>query len=137
MRRFVDANRHAAWKAAFDKLGQSATVRKVYDDVYLSKAADGTKMVNSFDVYSALKPLIGRNPTEIDYALFLDRATHGGSPNTSEQVQEMIEVLKAYIEHLGRNRRQRNCVGSLQRRCQLPTNLGIGSGATWSSSMTG
>lgn len=99
---FVVGSRRAAWKAAFDKLGQNATVRKVYDDVYLSSAADGAKMVNFFAVYAALKPLIGRDPTEIDYALFLDRATHGGSPNKSEQVQETIKALRAYIEKLGR-----------------------------------
>jgi hypothetical protein len=99
---FVVDSRRAAWKAAFDKLGQNATVRKVYDDVYLSSAADGAKMVNFFAVYAALKPLIGRGPTEIDYALFLDRATHGGSPNKSEQVQETIKALRAYIEKLGR-----------------------------------
>ena len=99
---FVDANRRAAWKTAFENLGSDASVRKTYDDVYLSKAADGAKMANFYSVYAALKPLIGRDPTEVDYALFLDRATHGGSPNKPEQVQATIDALRAYIEKLGR-----------------------------------
>lgn len=99
---FVDPNRRAVWKAAFDKLGQAADARTIYDEVYLSKAADGAKMVNFYAVYTALKPLIGRDPTEIDYALFLDRSTHGGSPNKLEQVQSTIDNLKTYISNLGR-----------------------------------
>ena len=59
-------------------------------------------MVNFFAVYAAVKPLIGRDPTEIDYALFLDRVTHGGSPNKSEEVRETIKALRSYIEKLGR-----------------------------------
>lgn len=99
---FVDSNRRAAWKAAFDKLGQEAIVRKTFDDVYLSKAADGAKMINFYSVFSALKPLIKRDPTEIDYGLFLDRSTHGGSPNKAEQVQQTIAILEAYIKKLGK-----------------------------------
>jgi hypothetical protein len=99
---FVNAERRAAWHSAFDKLGQDASVRRTYDDVYLSQAADGAKMVNFYKVYSALKPLIGREPTEVDYALFLDRSTHGGSPNKEEQVAAIIADLTAYIKAHGK-----------------------------------
>jgi hypothetical protein len=94
---FVDPDRRKAWKNAFFKLGHSAKVRTIYDQVYLSKAADGEKMLQLYAVYKALRPLIGRDPTEIDYALFLDRATHGGAPKADE-VDDLVSELSDYIK---------------------------------------
>jgi hypothetical protein len=73
---FADTARRAAWTAAFAELGKSALVRRLYDRHYLSRASDGAKMERLYQLYERL----GVAPTEIDYAFFLDRATHSTPP---------------------------------------------------------
>jgi hypothetical protein len=63
----------------------------MYDRHYLSRASDGAKMATFYRLYDKL----GIRPTEIDYAFFLDRATHSSPPsdldNAARKIQGWLE----------------------------------------------
>jgi len=69
---WIDPARSAAWASAFGRLGRDATVQDVYQDIYASSGFDGGKINDFFSLYRGL----GVTPSEIDYAFFVDRATH-------------------------------------------------------------
>lgn len=64
----------------FARYGALHEVQEAYRMVYEAANADGGKVQRFFRIYKALKPVINRDPTEIDVAFFIDRATHGGAP---------------------------------------------------------
>jgi hypothetical protein len=73
---WVDPQRRAAWEAALLKLGRSDAVRTIYRDLYAALEFDGYKMRQYFELWRRA----GIEPSEIDYAFFVDRVTHSGSP---------------------------------------------------------
>jgi len=84
---YADERRRAAWTRAFKELGKSALVRSIYDQHYLSRKSDGSKMTTFYRLYNKL----GVKPTEIDYAFFLDRATHSSPPSDLDSVAKKIQ----------------------------------------------
>jgi hypothetical protein len=68
--------RRQAWDRALLALGRSEAARRVYKELYAALEFDGYKMAEYFDLWRA----VGLKVTEIDYAFYLDRATHTGSP---------------------------------------------------------
>jgi hypothetical protein len=88
---YADEQRRNSWTRAFQKFGKSPLVRSMYDRHYLSRASDGAKMATFYRLYDKL----GIRPTEIDYAFFLDRATHSSPPsdldNAARKIQGWLE----------------------------------------------
>lgn len=84
---YADENKRAAWTRAFKELGKSAFVRSMYDLHYLSRASDGSKMATLYKLYEKL----GVKPTEVDYAFFLDRATHTSTPKDLDSAVKRIQ----------------------------------------------
>lgn len=89
---WIDPKRRVDFTARFAKYGALAEVQHAYRRVYDAANADGGKIARFFKVYAALKPIIGRDPTEIDLAFFIDRATHGMAPpgDVSDLVAKMV-----------------------------------------------
>jgi peptidoglycan hydrolase-like protein with peptidoglycan-binding domain len=87
--------RRAAVKAGFARFGALPKVQNAYREIYDSADADGAKMARFYALYKSLEPDIGRAPTEIDFAFFLDRATHGGVPDRN--LPPLTASLKAFI----------------------------------------
>ena len=81
---YADPQRRKSWKDAFKKVGKEALVHSIYNGVYMSTAADGAKMLRFYKLYHNLKAVLGRDPTEVDHAFFIDRSTHGGVPSADE-----------------------------------------------------
>lgn len=88
---WMDPRRRAAWKAGFDAVGRTPSVRKTFDDFYKSASLDGGKIATFFKAYSAN----GLIPTEIDYAFFKDRAAHT-SPRLVPIQQAIANVLASH-----------------------------------------
>ena len=84
---YADEQRRNSWTRAFQKFGQSAFVRSMYDLHYLSHASDGAKMQTFYRLYEKL----GMRPTEVDYAFFLDRATHSSPPSNLDSAASKIQ----------------------------------------------
>lgn len=84
---YADEQRRDSWTRAFQKLGKSALVRSMYDLHYLSRASDGAKMATFYKLYEKL----GIKPTEVDYAFFLDRATHSSPPSDLDSAASKIQ----------------------------------------------
>jgi hypothetical protein len=85
---YADEQRRSAWTRAFQKLGESTLVRSMYDLHYLSGASDGAKMATFYKLYDKL----GMTPTEVDYAFFLDRATHSSPPSNLDNAATKIQT---------------------------------------------
>ena len=85
---YADEQRRNSWTRAFEKFGKSALVRSMYDLHYLSRASDGAKMATFYKLYDKL----GIRPTEVDYAFFLDRATHSSAPSDLDSAARKIEA---------------------------------------------
>lgn len=73
---WTDPARRKIWDSALAELGHSLLVRGAYSRLYALNEFDGAKMRDYFKLWREL----GLNPSEIDYAFFLDRATHLGGP---------------------------------------------------------
>ena len=88
---YADKSTRDSWTQAFQKIGKSPLVHSMYDLHYLSSASDGAKMATFYRLYEKL----GVEPTEIDYAFFLDRATHSSPPSNldsaSKKIQDWLE----------------------------------------------
>jgi hypothetical protein len=88
---YADERRRASWTRAFKEVGKSALVRSMYDLHYLSRASDGAKMETFYRLYDKL----GIKPTEVDYAFFLDRATHSSPPSDlNSAAREILRWLE-------------------------------------------
>lgn len=83
---FANEPRRASWTHAFEELGKIALVRSMYDRHYLSLVSDGAKMARLYRLYEKLAV----NPTEVDYAFFLDRATHSSPPSDIDAAAKKI-----------------------------------------------
>ena len=59
----------------------------MYDLHYLSRASDGAKMQTFYSLYEKLSI----RPTEVDYAFFLDRATHSSPPSNLDSAASKIQ----------------------------------------------
>jgi hypothetical protein len=84
---YADEQRRNSWTRAFQKFGQSAFVRSMYDLHYLSRVSDGSKMQTFYRLYDKL----GIRPTEVDYAFFLDRSTHSSPPSNVDSAASKIQ----------------------------------------------
>jgi hypothetical protein len=96
---WIDPVRRAVVSDGFKHLAKDANVRKAYGQVYDSVDADGYKIARFFRLYDKLQPLIGRKPTEIDLAFFIDRATHGGVPPAD--ASGTLSALQAFLATAG------------------------------------
>jgi hypothetical protein len=111
---WLDAPRRQIWETALAKLGHSPAVRGAYEKVYSLVEFDGEKLSDFYELWHDL----GLQPTEIDFAFFLDRITHlGGPPDDTEQT---LATLQSCIHHetqaLTRNGAARRCLSRLQPR---------------------
>ena len=88
---FADTPRRTAWTAAFASLGREPLVRDLYDAHYLSQASDGAKMTRLYRLWE----ILGLQPTAVDYAFFLDRATHSSPPAAADGAVRIAAWLKA------------------------------------------
>ncbi|OSQ39057.1 hypothetical protein TMES_08705 [Thalassospira mesophila] len=77
---WANTRRRSDLRQRFARYGALPEVQEAYRMVYEAANADGGKVQRFFRIYQALKPIIHRDPTEIDVAFFIDRATHGGAP---------------------------------------------------------
>ena len=84
---YADEQRRNSWTRAFQTLGKSPLVRSMYDLHYLSRQSDGAKMATFYRLYDKL----GIRPTEVDYAFFLDRATHSSPPSDVDGAARKIQ----------------------------------------------
>ena len=71
-----DPARRRAWNNALAVLGHSPLIRDAYNRLYALNEFDGAKLHDYFKLWRELELA----PSEIDYAFFLDRATHLGGP---------------------------------------------------------
>lgn len=90
---WIDPKRRADFTTRFARYGALPEVQRAYRRVYDAANADGGKIARFFKIYAALKPVIGRDPTEIDLAYFIDMATHGMAPpgNVSDLSARMVK----------------------------------------------
>lgn len=105
--RWLNPETATAWANGFAALGRAAEVRAIYADIYASPDFDGAKMDGFYRLYREL----GRTPTEVDYAFFLDRATHSSgvfvprqraiSPNTTQAITTIAARLREQIPNIG------------------------------------
>jgi hypothetical protein len=92
---WIDPDRREAFRRHFALYGSLPEVQDAYRRVYAAANADGGKIRRFFKVYEALKPIIHRDPTEIDLAFFIDRATHGGAPPID--VRPLIDKMTHFV----------------------------------------
>lgn len=109
---WVDDQRRRTWEKALAVLGQSTTVRQAYDDLYSFLEFDGEKLNDYYKLWAA----IGLEPTEIDYAFFLDRITHlGGPPGPIKDAAHALNTCIATERgQLTRNAAARRCLSHIQ-----------------------
>ena len=86
---WTDRARRRVWDNALAVLGHSSIVRDAYSRLYALNEFDGAKLHDYFKLWRDL----GLVPSEIDYAFFLDRATHLGGP--PENHGHAVEALSA------------------------------------------
>ncbi len=92
---WANAHRRNDLKKRFARYGALPEVQEAYSMVYEAANADGGKVQRFFRIYKALKPVIHRDPTEIDVAFFIDRATHGGAPPGN--LAPLIEKMQYFV----------------------------------------
>ncbi|MFH1804655.1 MAG: hypothetical protein ABID63_07200 [Pseudomonadota bacterium] len=92
---WINPERREALRASFARFGSMPEVQEAYREVYDAANADGGKIRRFFKLYQELKPLLGRDPTEIDLAFFIDRATHGSTPPSD--MSDLIGKMSRFI----------------------------------------
>lgn len=104
--------RKATWDAAFARLGESARARDIYERLYSAAEFDGAKLRDFAELWQAL----GLYASEVDFAFFLDRATHlGGPPDKNDQTTStMKRCMTEQRGALSRHGAARRCLGRLQ-----------------------
>ena len=105
--------RRAAWNVALARLGGDPEVRRLYNQLYAVNEFDGGKLR---DFYALWKEL-GLTPSEVDYAFFLDRATHlGGPPDaTDATIRALSNCTKGEKGSVSLNGSARRCVARMQK----------------------
>ncbi len=93
--KWVEPTNRDKWQAAFRRLAEVPEARKTFDEYYKSVKSDGSKIRAFFSLYRLLKV----KPSEIDYAFFVDRATHtkglGDEPaKIAKQVTNFVGAKK-------------------------------------------
>ena len=109
---WVDANRRQMWDKALVELGSSPVVRKNYTQLYTYDEFDGGKLGALFELWKDLDLVV----SEVDYAFFVDRATHLGGPpdDTAATVKHMTACLLQQGKALNRNGAARRCLAKVQ-----------------------
>ena len=109
---WVDPNRRQVWDRALAELGRSPLVRRNYAQLYAYDEFDGSKLGSLSELWKAL----GLSVTEVDYAFFVDRATHlGGAPDDeAATVKQMNGCLSQDKQALTRNGAARRCLAKIQ-----------------------
>jgi hypothetical protein len=109
---WVNPERRRVWEEALAELGRIPMVRRAYDHLYSLNEFDGGKLRAFFQLWGRL----GLAPNEVDYAFFMDRATHLGGP--PEPVPATADRLSKCIEGeahaISRNGAARRCLSRLQ-----------------------
>ena len=110
---WMNPSRRAIWDAALARLGEEPAVREIYDALYALNEFDGGKLRDFFSLWTEL----GLVPSEVDYAFFLDRATHlGGPPDaTDETIQQLSSCIKNEQGSVSLNGSGRRCLARMQR----------------------
>jgi hypothetical protein len=91
---YIDENRRNKWSSFFKLMAAEPLVRNVYDQHYRSNVSDGWKMEVFYNIYRS----IGVVPTEVDYGLFLDRATHSTPP---KDIAKSVSQIKNWLRKYG------------------------------------
>lgn len=93
---WMDADRADRWGRGFASLGANELVQKTYENLFQSSDFDGAKIRALFALYKRL----GRTPTEIDFAFFLDRATQTSGLVVGDEIntEAAIEAVALLIE---------------------------------------
>ena len=109
---WMDPARRERWNNALMLLGREPAARAAYDRLYTLGEFDGGTLAGYVDLWRTL----GLTVNEVDYAFFVDRATHFGGPwsNGSSIIGELRACMAG--EHLAhtRNGMARRCLGRLQ-----------------------
>ncbi|GAA0620565.1 hypothetical protein [Thalassospira tepidiphila] len=92
---WVDERKRTAFEKRFAAYGARYEVQAAYHRVYDAANADGGKIARFFKLYSAVKPVINRDPTEIDLAFFIDRATHGSVP--PGDISDLVDRMTKFV----------------------------------------
>jgi len=110
---WMNGARRAIWEKALAQLGEEPAVRKAYDALYALHEFDGAKLREFYDLWSA----VGLVPSEVDYAFFLDRATHlgGPPPATDETVRALSRCMKQDSGTVSTNGSARRCLARMQK----------------------
>jgi hypothetical protein len=113
---WIDPARRQIWDNALVELGQSRLVREAYAKVYALDEFDGGKLL----AFIALWKELGLTPSEVDYAFFLDRATHLGGPPGTEQVRPLRACAREQTKAVFANAAARRCLAKLQPHATQP-----------------
>jgi hypothetical protein len=110
---WVDPKRRRIWEEALAELGHVPMVRRTYDRLYSLNEFDGGKLRTFFQLWGRLRLL----PNEVDYAFFIDRATHlGGPPDAiAETADRLSKCMEGETRAISRNGAARRCLSHLQR----------------------
>ena len=87
---WLDSHLRQEWKDAFASFGAYQQVVNVYDTVYASSSYDGGKIARFYRLYRQA----GIVPTEVDYALMVDRATQTSAPD-AKTIMAATEAMKS------------------------------------------
>jgi len=97
---WLDSGRADRWARGFAAIGAQPEVRRLYFELYRSPDFDGGKLAAFRRLYQAL----GRQPTEIDLAFFVDRATHtggvfvaGADTNSPQAIAQVAARVRARL----------------------------------------
>ena len=91
---WIDTAQREDFKRRFADYGARDEVQRAYRQVYDAANADGGKIARFFKLYGALRPIIKRDPTEIDLAFFIDRATHGSVP--PGDISQLVDRMTSF-----------------------------------------
>ena len=118
---WIDPARRQIWDNALVELGHSRMVRETYAKIYALDEFDGGKLL----AFLALWKELGLTPSEVDYAFFLDRATHLGGPPGADQVGPLQHVRGSRPNPYSPTLQRRRCLAKFQPHDTQPD---IGSG---------
>ncbi len=90
-------DRRAAWIAGFACLGATTEVRRAYEDLAWRGAWFSPAVLR---LARSLHDERGIEPTEIDFAFFVDMAMHASMP--ARRVARLVEAVEAETDRLGR-----------------------------------
>jgi len=86
--KWLRSDERERWSAAFRRLAAVREARQAFDDYYATDRSDGPKVRAFFETYRHLNI----KPTQIDYAFFVDRATHtAGLPDKPSRIADQVE----------------------------------------------